>query len=183
MFAVYLVAGFAVTLALLATFVATRSDEFRVERSATFAAPARSVFDQVNDFHNWDHWSPWAKLDPNMKLLISDPSAGVGADYAWEGNKQAGKGRMTITESRLSEFVGLDLQFEKPITASNQVEFLFTPTAGGTTVRWVMTGRKNFMFKAFHLLVNMDKMVGRDFEKGLASLRSVVEGQPVRRAA
>lgn len=183
MIVLYALAGGAVALALFAAYVATRPAEFRIERSATVPAPPRAVFDQVNDFRNWAAWSPWAELDPNMRLDITSPSAGVGAGYAWEGNKQAGKGWMTITDSRPGEFVGIDLHFEKPIRADNRAEFTFTPAAGGTTVRWVMTGKKNFLFKAFHLLVDVDKMVGRDFEKGLTSLRAVVENPPARRAA
>ena len=174
---VYVLAGVAAAFALLAVAIATRPADFRVERSATIAAPPLAVFDQVNDFHNWDNWSPWAKLDPAMTVTHSGPPAGVGAGYAWDGNKQAGRGRMTITDSQPGERVGIDLRFEKPFRANNAAEFTFAPAAGGTAVRWVMTGRKNFLFKAVGLFMNMDKVVGRDFEKGLAAMRAVAEGR------
>ena len=180
---VYVLIGAVAVLALLAAYVATRPADFRVERSATMLAPPRAVFDQVNNFHHWDHWSPWAKLDPAMRVTHSGPPSGVGAGYAWDGNKQAGRGSMTITDSHPGERVGIDLRFEKPFRADNRAEFTFTPAAGGTRVEWVMTGRKNFLFKAVGLFMNMDTLVGRDFEKGLAAMRAVVEAPPARAAA
>ena len=176
---VYILAGVAAALTLLAVVVATRTADFRIERSATIDAPPETVFDQVNDFHNWDGWSPWAKLDPNMAVTYSGPPAGAGAGYAWDGKGQVGRGRMTITDSRPGERVAIDLRFEKPFRAVNPTEFTFTPEARGTRVRWVMTGQKNFLMKAAHLLMNVEKTVGRDFEKGLAAMQAVVEGQTV----
>lgn len=178
---VYVLAGIVAAIALLAVFVATRPADFRVGRSAAVAAPPEAVFDLVNDFHNWDAWSPWAKLDPNMTVTHSGPPAGVGAGYAWDGKGQVGRGRMTITDSRPGERVAIDLRFEKPFRAVSPTTFTFTPEAGGTRVRWVMTGRKNFLFKAVGLFMDMDmdKLVGTDFEKGLAAMRTVAEGQAV----
>ena len=155
--------------------VATRPADFRVTRSATIAAPAAVLFAQVNDLHKWDAWSPWAKLDPAMKQTHEGSPAGVGAIYSWAGNKEVGEGRMTILESRADELIRIKLEFIKPFAAVNTTEFNFKPEGGQTTVTWDMTGKNNFMGKAFSLFMNMDKMIGGDFEKGLAGLKSVAE--------
>jgi hypothetical protein len=155
--------------------VARRPSEFRVSRSTTIAASPSSVFDQVNDFHNWEAWSPWAKLDPAMKQTYEGPTAGTGAVYEWSGNKNVGKGRMTLTESRPDELIRIHLEFFKPFRAVNTTEFSFMPQGDRTVVAWSMTGKNNFMAKAVHLFMNMDKMVGGQFEKGLAAMKSIVE--------
>ncbi len=165
-----------VVLGVLAAIVAVQPAEFRVVRSATMAAPASDVFPQVNDFHNWDAWSPWAKLDPTMKQTFDGAATGTSAIYSWVGNKQVGEGRMTITESRPSDFIRINLEFMRPFKATNTSEFTFKPSGNQTEVTWSMSGTKNFMFKAFGLCMSMDKMIGKDFEKGLASMKSVVEG-------
>jgi hypothetical protein len=165
-----------VVLALaFALIVATRPAEFQITRSATISAPAATVFAQVNDFHKWRAWSPWEKLDPNLNRTYGGPAAGEGATYAWNGNKQVGEGRMTITECRAPELVRIRLEFIKPFAATNDTEFRFQPRGDQTEVVWSMTGRNNFMSKAFCLFMNMDKMVGRDFEKGLAEMKAVSE--------
>jgi polyketide cyclase/dehydrase/lipid transport protein len=169
-----LIAVAAVVLVLVAV-VALRPADFRIERSATLDAPASAVFAQVNDFHNWRAWSPWEKLDPALKRTHEGPSAGTGAIYAWVGNKNVGEGRMTITESRPAELVRIRLEFVKPFAATNTAEFRFRPQGNGTAVTWSMTGSNNFMVKAMGLFMNMDKMVGRQFEQGLAQMKSVVE--------
>lgn len=170
----------AVTLVVVAliVFVALQPAEFRVTHSTTIAAPVATVFDQVNDFHKWDGWSPWAKLDPNMIKNYDGAPAGVGAIYSWSGNDQVGAGRMTITESRANEQIGIKLEFTKPFAATNRTEFSFRPAAEKTQVTWSMSGTNNFMAKAFSLFMNMDKMVGGDFEKGLAKLKSNSEATP-----
>ena len=155
--------------------VATRPADFRVTRSVTIGAPAAVVFAQVNDFHKWDAWSPWAKLDPVMKQTHEGAPAGTGAIYSWVGNSDVGEGRMTITESRPNEMIGIKLEFLKPFAAVNTTEFSFKPEGNQTVVTWSMTGTNNFMAKAFGLFMNMDKMVGGDFEKGLAQMKSVTE--------
>jgi hypothetical protein len=160
--------------------VALRPADFRITRSATIVAPAPAVFAQVNDLHRWDAWSPWAKIDPAMKKTYEGPAAGAGASYAWSGNNKAGEGRMTITESRPSELIRLKLEFVRPFAATNAVEFSFQPTGNQTAVTWDMTGHNNFMAKAFCLFVNMDRMVGGEFEKGLAQLKAVAEGAPTK---
>jgi hypothetical protein len=156
--------------------VSRRPAGFRITRSATMAAPAAAVFAQVNDFHRWQAWSPWEKLDPAMQRTFAGAPSGAGAVYAWNGNKKAGAGRLTITESRASELIGMDLEFIRPFPATNQVEFRFEPAAGQTRVTWTMTGRNDhFFFKLMTVVVSMDKMVGGDFERGLAQMKAVVE--------
>jgi hypothetical protein len=167
---------FVVILAVVfAVVVALRPAEFRIARTATMSAPAPVVFDQVNDFHHWDAWSPWAKIDPAMKQTYEGAPAGTGAIYTWIGNKQVGEGRMTILESRPSDLVKIKLEFMKPFKATNAAEFTFQPQGAQTAVTWSMSGRNNFFLKAFGLFMNMDKMIGGDFEKGLASMKAVSE--------
>ncbi len=155
--------------------VATRPADFTITRSAIIAATPETVFAQVNDLHKWDAWSPWAKLDPAMKQIHEGAPAGVGAIYSWDGNKEVGAGRMTINESRTNEAIRIKLEFLKPFAAVNDTEFTFKPEGNQTTVTWTMTGKNNFMSKAFCMFMNMDRMVGGDFEKGLASLKTVAE--------
>ena len=156
--------------------VALQPSDFRVERSATMRASAPAAFAQVNDFQNWRAWSPWEKVDPALKRSYDGPQAGTGAVYAWQGNKDVGEGRMTITESRPGELVRIKLEFFKPFAATNATEFTFKPAgADSTAVTWTMTGRNNFLSKAMCLFVNMDRMVGGMFEQGLARMRSIVE--------
>jgi carbon monoxide dehydrogenase subunit G len=149
--------------------------EFRITRSARVVAPAATVFDELNDFHKWEAWSPWARIDPKAKNSFSGPAAGVGAGFAWVGNSQAGEGRMTITESRPNELIRIKLEFLKPFAATNLTEFTLAPEAAGTAVTWTMSGRNGFLSKAFGLLVNCDKMVGGQFEQGLANIKAIVE--------
>lgn len=163
---------------LLIVFVATRPADFRIVRSATMSAPAEKVFDQVNDFHNWRAWSPWEKLDPELKRTYEGATAGTGASYHWLGNKQVGEGRMTITESHPNDLILIKLEFLKPFVATNTAEFSFQPQGNQTTLTWSMIGCRNFMMKAFGLFMNMDKMIGGQFEEGLANMRSVVESAP-----
>jgi hypothetical protein len=161
---------------VLLVLIARQPDEFRVERSTRVAASPQAVFAQVNDFHNWEQWSPWAKRDPAMQTLYEGPSAGVGAVYRWAGNKDVGEGSTTIIESRPGEAVRIHLAFIRPFKANNEVLFRFVPEGEGTRVTWRMTGSKDFMAKAVHLVMDMDKMVGGDFEQGLAQLKTVAEG-------
>ena len=158
--------------------VAMQPSEFRIVRSATISAPAPAVFAQVNDFHNWEAWSPWAKLDPAAKATFEGPSAGTGAIFRWAGNDKIGEGSMTITESRPSDLIRITLEFVKPFAATNTAEFTFEPEGNQTAVTWSMAGKNNFMAKAVSLFMNMDKMVGGKFEEGLANMKSVVEAAP-----
>lgn len=160
---------------LLAVIIAGRPDEFKVARSATMSASPATVFAQVNDFHNWEAWSPWAKLDPACKNSFSGAAAGKDAGFAWDGNNKVGAGRMTITDSQPPELVRIHLEFLRPFKATNTTEFTFRPQGGQTLVTWTMTGRNNLMSKVFGLFVDCDTMVGRDFEKGLAGIKAVAE--------
>ena len=155
--------------------VALQPSHYHIERAATVNAPAAIVFNQVNDFHKWDAWSPWAKLDSNMKQSYEGAPAGTGAMYSWTGNNQVGQGRMTITDSKPSELVKIKLEFIKPWTATNLTDFIFAPQGNQTSVKWTMDGDNTFMGKAFGLFMSMDKMVGGDFEKGLAQMKAVAE--------
>jgi len=167
--------GLVLVLGVFAAIVAMRPSDFRVERSAVVSAPAPVVFAQVNDLHNWDAWSPWAKLDPAAKQTFDGARAGTGAAFAWAGNNQVGERRMTITESRPNELVRFRLDFVKPLAGTNAAEFTFTPQGNQTAVRWTMTGRQNFITKTVCMFMSMDKMVGGQFEQGLAQMKSVAE--------
>lgn len=158
--------------------VAMRPADFRISRRATIGAPPPMVFAQVNDFHNWEAWNPWGKIDPAMKQTYEGPPSGRGARYAWVGNKEVGEGCMTITESRPSDLILIRLEFFKPFPAINTTEFTFHPQGNQTIVTWTMTGRHNFMVKAVCLFMNMDRMIGGQFEKGLAAMKSIAENAP-----
>src|SRR5439155_24076560 len=138
-------------------------------RSAKIAALPSAVFAQVNDYHNWDAWSPWAKLDPDAKVTFEGPTSGAGSTFTWSGNDKVGAGRQTIVESVPDELVRIKLEFEKPFKATNTAEFTFKPDGEQTLVTWTMFGQNNFMGKTFSLISDCDKMVGSEFEKVLAS--------------
>ena len=164
-------------LGALAAYVATRPADFAVTRSATIAAPAPAVFAQVNELKKWEAWSPWAKKDPQAKSTYAGPAAGTGASMSWAGNTEVGEGRMTIVDSRPNELVRFKLEFFKPFAATNEAQFGFKTEGGKTTVTWTMTGQNNFIAKAMCLVFDMDKMVGGDFEKGLAGIGAIVEAK------
>lgn len=168
----------ALVLALLVVFIATRPAEFRITRRAPITAPIAAVFPHVNELRKWEAWSPWAKLDPNAKSVYEGPAAGVGASMTWAGNRDVGQGRMTILESRTDELIRLKLEFYQPFVATNTAEFTFKLEDGHTVVTWCMFGTNNFLAKAMNLVINCDKMVGGQFDKGLASLRAVSETKP-----
>ncbi len=165
----------AAIVVVLVVVVARQRSEFRIVRSATISAPASDVFAQVNDFHHWEAWSPWAKLDPAAKRTFEGAPAGTGAIFTWAGNNKVGAGTMTLTESRPNDLIRIQLEFRKPFKATNTAEFTFSPEGNQTVVTWSMFGRNNFISKAFCLFMNMDKMVGGDFEKGLANMKAVLE--------
>jgi uncharacterized protein YndB with AHSA1/START domain len=167
--------GVSALVAIFLVIVALQPSQYRVVRTATIPATPSVVFDQVNDLHKWDAWSPWAKLDPAMKTTFEGPQSGTGAAYSWVGDSKVGEGKMSITETRTNELVRLKLEFIKPFASVATTEFTFKPEGNQTSVTWSMSGDKNFISKAFCLFMNMDKMVGGDFEKGLAGLKSVVQ--------
>lgn len=165
----------AVIVVLFVVVVAMRPSEFRVARSARIAAPPEAAFAQVNDLHRWAAWSPWEKIDPALKRTFEGPAAGMGASYSWAGNNKVGQGRMTIIESHPGELVRIQLEFLKPFRATNTAEFTFKSEGSQTAVTWSMFGKNNFMGKALHVFMNMDKMIGGQFEKGLAQMKPVAE--------
>ena len=157
------------------------SSTYTVERSATIAADPQQIYDRVADFHQWRVWSPWEDLDPNQERTFSGAESGVGAKYAWSGNRKAGRGRMEITEAHAPTAVQIALDFEKPFKSTNVTEFQLTPEGPGRTrVRWTMTGPTTLATKVMGLFSSMDKMIGPDFEKGLARLKDAVEAPSTR---
>lgn len=146
---------------------------FNVERSAVIDAPADVVYPLINDFHAWDEWSPWRDIDPDMSQSYDGPPAGPGAAYSWSGNRKAGAGRMQITDARPDQQVDIDLEFDKPFKAHNTTQFVLTPRGDRTEVTWRMEGPKPLVMRLLGPVFNMDKMVGKDFEKGLAQLQTV----------
>jgi uncharacterized protein YndB with AHSA1/START domain len=170
-----------VLVSVLIVLIAVQPDDMRIMRSVQMAAPPERVFEQVNDYHKWNDWSPWAKLDPDAKYTFEGPDSGAGAKFSWSGNDKVGAGTQTILESKPHELIRIRLDFEKPMKDTNQVEFAFKPEGEGTLVTWTMLGKHNFMSKAMCLVMNFDKMIGSDFEKGLASIKAIVE-KPVEAA-
>ena len=147
---------------------------FEVTRSTTVNASPERVHALVNDFHEWTTWSPWEGIDPAMRRTYSGPDAGVGARYAWSGNRKAGEGSMEITSSA-PERIGVELAFTKPWKATNQVDFLIVPAGAASEVTWRMTGEQKGLAALFGKVYPMDKLVGGDFERGLAQLKSAAE--------
>jgi uncharacterized protein YndB with AHSA1/START domain len=165
----------AVVVAAFLVVVAVQPSEFHVARTTTIAAPAPVVFAQVNDFHKWEAWNPWGKMDPAMKQSYAGAPAGTGAVYAWAGNSEVGEGRMTVTESRPTDLIRIRLDFVKPFAGTSVAEFTFKSEGDQTAVVWSMTGHNNFIAKALCLFMNMDKMIGGQFEKGLAQMKVAAE--------
>jgi uncharacterized protein YndB with AHSA1/START domain len=172
--------GLAVIVVVFLIVVATRPDAYRVERSLTIAAPAEVAFAEVNDFHKWQPWSPWAKLDPNQKNTYSGEPAGAGAVNHWSGNDQVGEGEMKILESQAPSKIIIDLKFIRPFESQSLVDFTFAPENDGVKVTWGMNGKHNFISKAMCLFMDMDKMLGGDFERGLAGLKTIAETEAAR---
>ncbi len=162
--------GLAVVIILFLIIVALRPDDFRVERSAAIAAAPKTLFGLVNDHHKFNQWNPFLKIDPNVKNTYSGPDSGVGAACAWDGNSQIGAGSSTITEARPGELVRMRMDWKRPMEGTSTVDFTFKPQGDKTLVTWAMYGKNNFMAKAFSLFMDCEKMVGPQFEQGLASL-------------
>jgi uncharacterized protein YndB with AHSA1/START domain len=171
------VIGIVVVLAIVAILIlaATKPDSFRVTRSATIDASPEKVASLINDFHNWNQWSPWAKLDPYMKTTFSGPASGPGSVYEWEGNNKVGKGRMEILSVEPTKTT-IKLDFIKPFEGHNTADFLLEPQGTSTRVTWVMYGPLAFFpGKVMSVFTNMDNMIGNDFDKGLANLKAAAE--------
>lgn len=171
--------GLAAVVVVLLVVIATRPGRYEVKRSLQMKAPPSVVYAQVSDFHAWDGWSPWDKMDPAMKRTYGEVASGVGATYSWVGNDQVGEGKMTITEAKPGERVTIDLEFIKPFASKTVTEFTLAGSGEGTNVTWAMSGENDFMGKAFSLVMDMDKAVGGDFERGLAEMKTRAEGAAV----
>jgi uncharacterized protein YndB with AHSA1/START domain len=169
--------GLLVVVALLLVVIATRPSTFHVERSTQVAAPATLVYAQFASVKAFTAWMPWSDLDPTMKMEFSGPDTGVGASYSWVGNKQVGRGEMTVTETVPDSKVTYRLEFKEPMEATNTTTLALAPAGDGVRVTWSMEGNNNFVAKAFSLVMDMDKMIGPDFEKGLARLKARSEAE------
>ena len=167
-----------VLVAALLAYAATRPNNFRVRRSARIDAPPEKVFPLISDFRQWPLWSPWEKLDPKLRRTYSGAESGKGAIYEWDGNKKVGAGRMEILDSFAPSKLLLKLDFLRPFKAHNMTEFTLEPEGKSTDVHWEMYGPSPFMMKLMGIFMPMDKMVGRDFEKGLAAMKASAEGTP-----
>jgi Polyketide cyclase / dehydrase and lipid transport len=168
-------------LAAFLAVVASKPDTFRIARSVTINAPASAIFPYVNNLRRFNDWSPWAQLDPQALTTFEGPEAGEGAGMYWSGNEKVGEGRMTETISHPPDLVQYRLAFLKPMKATHIAEFTLFPagaTQRQTLVTWAMTGKHDFWGKAISLVMNCDKMVGTEFEKGLATLKAKVEATP-----
>jgi uncharacterized protein YndB with AHSA1/START domain len=167
--------GLLAAIVVFLIVVACQPADYHIVRTTQISAPVSAVFAQVNDFHQWEAWNPWGQLDPAMKQTYEGASSGTGAVYSWAGNDQAGEGRMTLTESKPNELIRVKLEFMKPMQGTSDVQFLFKPEGDQTSISWDMTGRKNFISKGVCMYMDMDKMVGGEFEKGLAQIKAIVE--------
>lgn len=164
-----------VIIAGILIFAATKPDTFRVQRAADIKAPPEKIFALINDFKAWPAWSPWEKKDPAMKRTYGAVTRGKGATYAWEGNSDVGEGSMAITESTPPSKLAMKLDFVKPFEGHNRVEFTLEPKGDMTNVTWAMQGPTPYFAKIIHVFINMDTMVGKDFESGLANLKAAAE--------
>ena len=170
-----ILAGVAVLFAVILIWGAFKPSHFRVQRSTTINAAADKVFPLINDFHNWPAWSPWEKLDPNMKRTLTGPANGQGSAYAWDGNNKAGSGRMEITGSEPFSKVAIKLDFIKPMEGHDVVEFTLEPSGTSTKVIWEMSGPLTYPGKVMTVFVSMDRLIGPDFETGLANMKAAAE--------
>jgi uncharacterized protein YndB with AHSA1/START domain len=177
MLKVFAVIGAVVVLGIgvILILAASKPDTFRVARTTTINAPPEKIFPLINDFRNWTSWSPYEQKDPAMKRTYSAATSGRGAIYEWDGDKNVGAGRITILDVSPSSLVRLSLDMLKPFEAHNTVEFTLDPRGGETVVTWAMNGDVPYLAKILHLFINMDRMVGGDFETGLANMKAVAE--------
>ncbi|WP_337171260.1 SRPBCC family protein [Gemmatimonas aurantiaca] len=160
---------------ILVGYASTKPDTFAVERSIDIAAAPERVHAQINDFHAWEAWSPWARLDTTMTVTYSGAASGPGAVYEWKGNSTVGAGRMEIISSTPGTSVDIKLDFLEPIEGHNITTFTLTPANGGTRVRWLMEGEATLLTKLMLVFTSMDRMIGPDFERGLQQLKAVSE--------
>ncbi len=171
--AVYILIGLGILIVFFLIKAASKSDEFKITRSVIINAPAEIIFKQMDSPHNFNKWNPWLKADPDAEVIYEGPETGIGASYSWNGRK-TGIGKDTIVESVPHKKVVVELEFMKPIKATNNAGFTLTPVENGTEVTWSMWGTRNFMTKVMHTVFNMDKMIGKSFESGLENLNKIV---------
>ena len=164
-----------VLIAAILVYAATMPDDFRVQRTTSIKASPEKIFALINDLHRWDSWSPWEKMDPAMQRTFSGATAGKGAVYAWQGNSKVGEGRMEIADTSPPSKVTIKLDFVKPFEAHNTAEFTLEPKGDSTNVTWSMYGPSPYIAKVIGVFASMDKMIGKDFETGLANLKSAAE--------
>lgn len=167
--------GCAVVIGAFLAYVALQPSAFTIERSVVIQTSPETVFAQVNDFHHWSAWSPWAKLDPNMKTEFAGAPVGEGAIYSWAGNADVGVGSMTMLTSEPPQHIVIQLDFKEPMASTATSEFMFSPEGDKTKVTWKMTGQNNFVSRMFCVFMDMDAMVGGEFEKGLNALKGILE--------
>ena len=165
----------AVLIAAVLLFATTKPNTFEVQRSITIKAPPEKVYALIDDFHRWQEWSPWEKLDPAMQRTFTGPASGKGAAYAWLGNSKVGSGRMEITDPQPPSKIAIQLDFITPFEGHNIAEFGLQPQADGTQVTWTMRGPTPYISKVMQVFVSMDKLIGKDFEAGLANMKAVAE--------
>jgi uncharacterized protein YndB with AHSA1/START domain len=165
----------AIAIAIVLILAATKPDTFQVQRSATIKAPPEKIYPLIYDFNQWKGWSPWENRDPAMKRTYSGAAAGEGAVYAWDGNKNVGSGRMEILDASAPSKIVIKLDFLKPFEAHNTAEFTMLPQGDATNLTWLMHGPAPFISKLMHVFMNIDRMVGKDFEAGLANLKRLTE--------
>jgi hypothetical protein len=165
----------AIAIAFVLIAAAGKPDTFRVKRAAAIKAAPEAIFPLIADFREWGKWSPWEGRDPALKRTFGGAERGAGAVYAWDGNRNVGAGRMEITRATAPSDIVIKLDFIKPFEGHNIAEFTLSPQDGGTDVAWVMHGPAPFMNKVMQVFMNMDRMIGRDFEAGLANLKKVAE--------
>lgn len=177
MFDIFIIIAIILAIAIAAILVlaATKSDTLRVQRAIGIKAPAEKIFPLISDFHRWRSWSPYEEKDPAMRRTYGGTASGKGATYAWDGDKNVGSGRMEILDASAPSKVVIKLDFFKPFEGHNTAEFTMLPQGDGTHVTWVMHGSANFMSRLIQVFINLDNMIGRDFEAGLAKLKTLTE--------
>lgn len=171
----YILLGLAALILVFFIIVAMQPSEFTVKRSTSISAAPSKVFPLVNNLRMWPLWSPWEKLDPNMEKTFEGSGEGPGSSYGWNGNNKVGEGRNTILDIKQDRLVHIRLDFVRPFKSTSEAKFTFTPEGSNTNVDWAMTGKNGFIGKAFCMFMNMDKMIGTDFEKGLAAMKAEAE--------
>jgi uncharacterized protein YndB with AHSA1/START domain len=165
----------AIAIAVVLILTATKPNTLRVQRAVSIKAPAERIFSLISDFQQWRSWSPYEQKDPAMKRTYGGAERGKGAVYAWDGDKNVGSGRMEILEALAPSKIVIKLDFFRPFEGHNTAEFTMLPQGDGTHVTWLMHGPANFMSRLIQVFMNLDRMIGRDFEAGLANLKTITE--------